>query len=270
MTNSPTARPNGPNAESPRVPAFVMAGGKTGKEFAAAAGVSDTPGSRALADINGLPMIRYVLRALRAAETIDRVLLVAPGSFPDQPEATDRVVAEGGLEENIRAAGRLVADRPFFLVVTADLPFLTPEAVDDYVRRSVALDVDCCYTGISREACEKRFPGVRRTFIRLREGSFTGGNLVFQRHATYEKQATLLKEAYRRRKSPLFLARLIGLGNALKFITGRLTLPDIEAAASRLLDVRCRIVISPYAEVGTDVDKADDLALARRELRPEG
>jgi GTP:adenosylcobinamide-phosphate guanylyltransferase len=250
------------------VPALVMAGGKTGPEFAAAAGIADTPGSRGLADINGLTMIRYVLRALRAAETIDRVLLVAPATVPDQPEATDRVVAEGRLEENIREALRLVADRPFFLVVTADLPFLTPESVDDFVRRSAELDVDCCYGAISREACEKRFPGVRRTFVHLREGSFTGGNMVFQRYATYEKQAALLKEAYQRRKSPLFMARLIGLGNVLKFVMGRLTLPDIERAASGLMDVRCRLVISPYAEVGTDVDKPDDLALARRELRP--
>lgn len=251
-----------------RVPALVLAGGKTGEEFAAAAGVPDAPGSRSLADLNGLPMIRYVLRALRASETIGQVILVAPRSVPDQPEATHRVTAEGSVEENLREGLRVCADSPFFLVVTADIPFLTPEAVDDFVRRSQALDVDCCYAGIARESCERRFPGMRRTYVKLRDGSFTGGNLVYQRTSAYEKQASFLREAHRRRKNPLFLVRLIGLVNVLKFVTGQLTLQDIGDAASRLMGTRCRIVVSPYAEVGTDVDRPEDLLLARRRLTP--
>lgn len=249
------------------VPALVLAGGKTGAEFAAAAGVPDRPGCRALAEIAGAPMIRHVLRALQGAETVDRVILVAPGHFPDQPEADDRVVAEAGLEENIRLGMERIPDRSFFLVVTADIPFLTPEGVDDFVRRSAALDVDCCYAAINRSTCEQQFPGMRRTYLRTTTEAFTGGNLVYQRTAAYAKQAALLREAYQRRKSPFFLARLIGLGNVLKFLAGRLQLADIEQAASRLMGVRCRLVVSPYAEVGTDIDRPEDLAMARERLR---
>ena len=80
------------------VPALVLAGGKTSPEFAAAAGVPE----RALAEVGGLPMVHHVLRALREARTIDRVLLVAPPGFPDQPEADARVEADGDLPANIR------------------------------------------------------------------------------------------------------------------------------------------------------------------------
>lgn len=250
------------------VPALVLAGGRTGPEFAAAAGIPGTPGSRSLAELNGLPMVRYVLRALRAAETIGKVVLVAPPSFPDQPEATDRVVAAGSLEENIREGLRACGESPFFLVVTADIPFLTPEAVDDFVRRSAALEVDCCYAAIARADCEKQFPGMRRTYVNLAEGRYTGGNLVYQRTSAYEKQALFLREAYRRRKNPLFMVRLIGPLNVLKFVAGRLSLGDIGAAASRLMGTRCRLVVSPYAEVGTDVDRPEDLAPARQRLSP--
>ena len=258
-----------PAADALPVPALVMVGGLPGPEFAAAAGVPDKPGSRALAEIGGVPMVRHVLRALRAAETIDRVLLVAPEGFPDQPEADERVVAGGGLEENIARGLERIADRPFFLVVTADVPFLTPEAVDDYVRRSAALDVDCCFPGIPRAACERRFPGMRRTYVPIGKEAYTAGNLVFQRSATYAKQAALLREAYRRRKNPLFMARLIGVRNVVKFLARRLSLDDINAAASKLLGVRCRIVVSEFAEIGTDVDRPEDLLVARR-MKDEG
>lgn len=248
------------------VPALVLAGGKTGPEFAAAAGVPDLPGARALAEVGGVPMVRHVLRALQQAETVGPVLLVGPGHFPDQPEADERVIAEGGLEENVREALKRVPDAPFFLVATADLLFLTAESVDDFVRRSAALDVDCCYSAVSRADCEARFPGMHRTYLRIGRESYTGGNLVYQRTAAYEKQATLLREAYRRRKDPLFLAGMIGPWNVAKFLLRRLTLEDIGAAASRLMGTRCRMVVSPYAEVGTDIDRPEDLAIARSRL----
>ena len=48
---------------APRLPAIVLAGGKTRPEFAAEAGVE----RRALAAIHGRTMVSYVLRALRQA-----------------------------------------------------------------------------------------------------------------------------------------------------------------------------------------------------------
>lgn len=246
------------------VPALVLAGGKTSPEFAQEAGVPE----RALADINGWPMVRYVLRALREASSVSRVVLVAPPGFPDQPEADTRVDGAGGLVENIREGLRQSGGASHALIVTADIPFVTPAAVDEYARECAGAGVDVCYGAIPLEACLRRFPDMRRTSIRTPEGALTGGNIVFQRIASFERQAALLARAYRGRKNPLFLAQLIGLPNVLKFMTRRLTVADIEAAASRVMGVRCRIIITPHPELGTDVDRPDDLRLARKLLRP--
>src|SRR5262249_35744616 len=162
---------------------------------AAAAGVPDQPGGRFLAEFGGVAMVRYVLRALQAAELVGKVILVAPTGFPEQPEADCFVPADGGLEENIRTGLRERGDAPFFLIITADIPFATPESIDDYIRRSAAADVDCCYAAIPRAACDRQFPGMRRTFVRLSNAEYTGGNIVYQRAAAYERQAALLREA---------------------------------------------------------------------------
>jgi hypothetical protein len=78
----------------------------------------------------------------------------------------------------------------------------------------------------------------------------------------------VVREAYKSRKNPLFLASLIGLRNVGKFLMGKLTPADIEKAASRMMGTQCRLMITGHAELGSDVDKPDDLRLARKRLFP--
>lgn len=249
---------------APCLPAIVLAGGKTRPEFAAEAGVE----RRALAEIHGRTMVSYVLRALRQAATIGEILLAAPPDFPAQPEADRHIAVDAGLEENIRAALTHCAGAEFVVLVTADIPFLRPESIDDYVRVSLATGADLCYSAITQETCQAQFPEMKRTYLYTPTGGVTGGNVVVQRVATYERQAATLREAYAARKNPVFLAKLIGLGNVLKLVTRRLTLPDIERATGRLMGVTVRLVETPHADLGTDVDRPEDLRLARERLRP--
>jgi hypothetical protein len=180
----------------------------------------------------------------------------------------ERVEAGPDLPGNITAALERLQSHEYALLVTADLPFLTPEAVDDHVRTCLAMELDCVYAAIPEAACQKRFPGTKRTYLRTQQGAFTGGNVVLQRVSAFEKQAPVLREAFLRRKSPAYLTRLIGWKNLAKLLTRRLSLADIEAAVSELMGVRSGVIVSPWAELGTDVDKPDDLVLARRLLQP--
>lgn len=246
----------------------MLSGGKTPPDFAAAAGVPETPGSRALADINGLAMVRYVLRALQASSTIGRVIVVAPSGFPDQPEADERIEADRDFAGNISAGLEHCKNAEFVLIVTADVPFLTAEAVDAFVTEGLGRGADCCYAGIAKEACDAQFPGMRRTYLHAKPGSFTGGNVVLQRVSAFPRQAEMVREAYLRRKNPAFLARLIGWKNLVKFFFRTLTPQDLEESVSRLLGVRCSLILTRHAELGTDIDKPDDLVLARQLLYP--
>ncbi|MBM3458177.1 MAG: hypothetical protein FJX77_06565 [Armatimonadetes bacterium] len=255
-----------------RLPVLVLAGGKTSPEFAAAAGVPAAPGCRALAPLGSATMLQWVVRALRGAERIDRILVVAPAGFPSCSEADGQIAAEGSLSYNILEGLKHCSGAEHALFCTADIPFLTPAAVDDYIARGEVSGCDCAYAVIPREACEREFPGMRRTYLRTPAGQFTGGNLVFQRAATFAQQAAFLDEAHRRRKDPLFLARMMEPISILRFLAGRLQLEQIGAAVTRLTGIRSGLVITPHACVGTDVDRPEDLVLARARLagRPSG
>jgi hypothetical protein len=47
-------------------------------------------------------------------------------------------------------------------------------------------------------------------------------------------------------------------------LRGTLTLAAIEARASRILNVPVRVLVLPYAQLGADIDRPEDLEMARR------
>ena len=112
---------------------------------------------------------------------------------------------------------------------------------------------------VPREAVEARWPGMRRTYARLREGRFTGGNLMLLDPALFRGALDMARRVIALRKRPLALARLVGLDILWKLLWGRLAIAEVEARASRILGVPLRALITPYAEVGVDVDKETDL-----------
>jgi molybdopterin-guanine dinucleotide biosynthesis protein A len=251
-----------------RIPAVVLAGGSTSPAFAEEAGLGPGTGGRALADINGLPMVRYVLRALKEAETVRTVILVAPGGFPPQPEADVQLTGDGGIVDNIETGLAACEGAEHAILITADIPFIKGSSVDDYVRDCLALRTESCYCAVPESACQAQFPGMKRTYLPTPNGRYTGGNVVVQNVAAFVKVAAMLREAYPRRKNPAFLTRLIGVGNVLKLLTRRIQLSDVEQGVSRATGARCRLVVTEHADLGSDVDRPEDLRLARKLLFP--
>jgi hypothetical protein len=154
------------------------------------------------------------------------------------------------------------------LCCTGDIPFLTAAAVTDFIGKCRQRDADFYYPIISRQAAESRFPGVRRTYARLRDGVFTGGNLFLVRRAILKDALPKAEGFIRLRKRPVALARLVGFGFLFGYLFGRLSIEFAERRVSKLVGYRGAAVISDYPEIGVDVDKVSDLALACRLLAP--
>jgi GTP:adenosylcobinamide-phosphate guanylyltransferase len=246
------------------IDAVVLAGGVDKGDIAAGLGVVHRP----LLEVGGQPIVERVLAALRGAAEIGKVALVAP--LPVQAVASEeavdaRVVAGDSYVDNM--AGGVTATSPGsdrLLIITGDLPLITAAAVDDFVRQSLASRAVLCYAIIPKESSERRFPGGRRTYVRLREGTFTGGNAIVVTRDFVELQRHLLDRLFAVRKNPLKMASLLGVRFVFGLLTHRLTLPHIEARASAILGARAAAIISAYPELGFDVDKLDDLYLSRR------
>lgn len=245
--------------------ALVLAGRPNTGALAA---VSPEPWE-ALIDIAGRPMVVRVVDALRQADRVARIAVVGPSGPLGEvlPPGVLVVEAGGTLEENLRRGFAALApqDRPV-LVTACDVPLLTGATVDAFLAACAERPAAFHYPIVERAACEARFPGVRRTYAALREGTFTGGNIFLVAPSVVGPLLDLLERFYAARKSPLRLAWLLGPGILVKFLLRRASIGDVERLFVRLTGQVGRAVIFPHPEVGVDVDKPDDLDLVRRLL----
>ena len=259
--------------------AVVLGGGDPGDDFAAAHGVAVKP----LIEVAGRPMGEWVLRALRDSGQVARVAYVGPLT-PEMAELIDvRVTDRGTLIANLEAGvaalrepgrGELGRGEPGraeggnatrrVLVITADIPMLSGEQVRDVLQS--APDSGLVYPIVQKSVCEASYPGVKRTYARLKDGTFTGGNLFLLDPALIGKFLPRLRAVLDARKQPIKLAGIVGPVFIVKMLLGQLKIAELERRVSQILGVEARALITPHAAVGTDIDKPGDLALAEQVL----
>ena len=222
-------------------------------------------------EIAGRPMLYYVLDALTAVPEIRRIVVTAPsGAFEgDWQGKVAFLPAADSMLENIRRGIAALDGEGKVLIVTSDIPLINPAAISDFIRRCKGREADIYYPIICRDANDREFPGVKRTYVRLREGVFTGGNMALVSPEIIDKCAAIIERAIAMRKNPLQLSRLLGFKFIIKFLLNQLSLREIEARVQDVLRCRGVGVISPYPQVGIDVDKPSDLELVRQLLEGE-
>lgn len=219
--------------------------------------------------VNGKPLLDYVVRPLVQVNDVERIVVVGPeeGLSSDLRGIIWRVVPSGQtMVENLRRGLEALAPRGKVLVATADIPLLTPAAVEDFLDRCRKRDADVYYPIVARAPIEARFPGVKRTYAALREGVFTGGDIILLAPEIVERHLGTIEQAVALRKKPLQMARLLGLRYLLKLLMGRLSIAEIEGRVEKKLHFKGVAIITPHAEIGIDVDKPSDLDLVRHEL----
>lgn len=222
----------------------------------------------ALIDVAGRPIVDYVIQALLGSKHIEKIVLVGPQPLETMYSNSQIFVVRSGgsLAENIKLGLTRVTGQRQVLLVTADIPLLTSEAVDDFLRRCQEKKAAIYYPIVSREANERAYPGVKRTYVKLVEGVYTGGNLALIEPVVVNRCYKLLERAIAMRKKPLQLIRMLGFKFILKFAFNRLTISEIEKQAQKILGFVGVAVPCPYPEIGIDVDKPSDLELVRQAL----
>ncbi len=274
-------RPDGPAhtgvARDGAVDAVVLAGGPPDPALTGAA----LP--KAFASIGASTMVERVLAALRGVPQIRRVAVVGPDPMPPAvaAAATLTVPAAGGILDNLAAGlgalghnpppgGAAPDDAAPVLVTAADVPLLTAEAVAAFLREAHRASADAAYAIVPREDVARAAPGVRKTFVRVADGEFTGGSLVLLHPGAFARARPVIERAVRARKRPWELARLFGLGTLLGLATGRLRIAALERRAETVAGLRVRAVVCREAGVALDVDTPEMLAFARQRLAAAG
>lgn len=242
--------------------AIILAGGETTKHLSP---FSVQP-YEALIEIAGKPMVTFVADALAKSGQVDRIFVVGPSQalhscqFPK-----NTVILEGGrtIMETISLGVGALGHHNKTLVATADIPLLTPESVNHFLAQCSQTEADLYYPIVTEEVNERAYPGTKRTYVRFREGTFTGGNLFLVNPAIVPQCMEVAERIVSNRKNPLKLCHILGWSFVLRFVIGLLSLPQVESRVSQLLNIRGAVIQSPYAELGIDVDKPSDYQLVQ-------
>lgn len=229
-------------------------------------------GSKAMLDVVGKPMIQWVLDALEGAETIDGIVIIG---LPAESEIVStkviaRIPNQGGMVDNIRTGVNKVMEiRPaakHVLVVSSDIPTITAEMVDWVVNTAMETDLEAYYNVIPREVMEKRFPGSKRSYTRLRGMEVCGGDMNLIKTSLVTQNDELWNKLVAARKNVLKQAALIGYDTLFLLLFRLVDLDTAVKKATKRLHLTGKAIVCPYAEIGMDVDKPFQLELVRADL----
>jgi GTP:adenosylcobinamide-phosphate guanylyltransferase len=230
---------------------------------------------KALLPVAGVPMIVRVVRSLRAARCVGRILVsVDDAAVLEHPEL--RSLAEAGVLVRVpcdsspsASVRRVRRERPAelpLLVTTADHALLTADMVEHFCREARARTADVVVGAVSAELLRAHYPDSPRTVIPLRDDGFSGANLF----AFLTPQSTVAAEFWIRaeqfRKRPWRLVSVFGPLTLVAFLLRRLDLAAAAARVSRAMGATIGVVRMPFPECAIDVDRPADLALASRIL----
>lgn len=257
--------------------ALILAGTRPGGDpLARALAVSH----KALIPVADVPMIVRVVRALRASQAIRRIAITGMdrstlreireiGVVIDSEELTilgGRATPSG----SVLAALEELPDAAPLLVTTADHPLLSTEMIDEFARAAADGKTDVAVGLVPAGAVHAAFPGVRRTVLPLRGGSYCGCNLFAFLTERSRRAPAFWAEIERHRKRPWRMLLPLGVSEVLRFALRRLSLDDVVALASRKMDVRARAVVLSHPGAGFDIDKVEHLEAAERFLKMRG
>ncbi len=249
--------------------ALIAAGGVPGPEDPMYAFTHGEP--RALVDVAGKPMIQWVLDALGSSRRCEQIVIVGLGD--DAGLTCDKplhyVPNQGGMLRNIIGGlyriQQLDPAATHALYVSADIPTVTPEIVDWRIEVAAGFTQDVDYLAIERSVMEARFPDSRRSYVRLRDAEVCGSDMNVLRIGLAGEEE-IWERFIAARKSLLRQAALIGFDTLFLLLTRRLTLKEGERRVKRRFNLTGRIHLSPYPELGMDVDKPFQLEIVRRDL----
>ena len=255
--------------------AVVLAADRTAADAVAAqAGVA----CKAFAPVGGVPMILRVIAALQAAERVGRIVLCGPpapllGQLPELRRLIDAGQVGwrpslGSPSQSAAAALGDIAPEVPVLLTTADHALLRGEIVDDFLARSRSSGADATVALVKHAIVHGRFPGTRRTVLRMRDGHVCTCNLFAFLSPRARDIVTLWRSVEQNRKVPRrMIARLLGIRGVAAYLLGRLSLETALRRISAQVGAEVSAIAMPFAEAGVDVDTPADLALVESLLR---
>ena len=253
------------------VDAILPAAGRIAGDFAAEAGT----GVKALISLGGQTVLARTIAALRATGRVGRIVVIGPEEVTAHPaaRAADAALPEGGTSgpANIlrglawlRDASGQHADR--VLIVTTDLPFITPAAITRFLDACPA-DLDIRIPLLRRQEFEVRFPDFPLEYVRLRDGEWAMGCAFLVNPEAIIAHRARIEQIFALRKSQLGMMRLLGPLFIVRFLLKRLTIKDIEQRCLDILGCTGGAIHGCPPELAFDIDLPKEYRYAAKHIK---
>jgi len=229
--------------------------------------ITENVNNKALIMINGRPMIDYIVDVLNNSEIIDQILVVGPKKelHPYIGKKVKEILNSGNsILENMEIGLNYFNSADSLLLLTSDIPLITPEAIDEFLEICTKRKAFIGYPIITKENIVKKYPDTVRTYIKMKEGVFCGGNITFIKPDVFFQNKKLIKELFENRKSTWKYAKILGFKFILKFLFKTLTMGEIEKRVTNIIGYNSIAVMVSYPEIMIDLDKPSDLKLIRK------
>lgn len=254
-----------------QITAILLAGSRpTPDPLAVAAGVPVKP----LAPVAGEPMINYPARALLAHRAVGQLIVLTQS--PD-PFLTDPATAWLADHPRVRfersgagIASSLLAllergDVPFpMLLTTADHVLLDAAMLDQFIAEASGADIAVAL--VERRTLLARYPQSRRTWLKFRDGWWSGANIFWFGSDRARPVIALWQEVEQDRKKGWKIMSAFGPVALVGTLLRILTLRGGIARIGRRFGLAARLVAMDRAEACIDADKVDDVVLIERIL----
>jgi GTP:adenosylcobinamide-phosphate guanylyltransferase len=229
--------------------------------------------SKGLIRFDGRSIIERTLTAFKESGVVRRIAVIGSTEVVESAEAAtaDVLLKEGatGPENIFRGLDYFTEHGPVsdrVLICTCDLPFMTTEVVNGYLKLCNE-NKDFCVPLIAEEDYGEAYPQADATFVQLRDGSFTTGCLYNVRPESLRKAIRHVDRLFVNRKSKVGMARVLGLRFVLMLLTKRLAIKDVEDKVLELLGCTGQAVADSPPELAYDVDYLEDYHYALQTFR---
>lgn len=229
-------------------------------------------GNKSLLEIHGKSIVQWVLDALSDCSEVGQIILVGmedEGNLKcthplhycaNHHDLLTNILNGIGYLKKIHPAAKKV------LLVSGDLPAITSSMLDWMIAQVKAEEADFYYTVVEDRTMEKTFPGSNRTYLPLKDLKICGGDVLAVRVSESMMKNPIWNKLIETRKKPLSQAALFGLDTLFLIAFRLISLAQIEKRLSAKLGIKGKVLVTPFAEMGMDVDKPHQLEIMRKFL----
>jgi GTP:adenosylcobinamide-phosphate guanylyltransferase len=219
---------------------------------------------KALVKLGGEAMVTRVVRVVSVVPRLNdpQILVQNITAIEGAAAAGGSVIMQqsgGGISTSLLALADQIPLWPVF-VTTADHPLLTPQIIEHFLDDAGECDV--AVGMVERAVMMKAYPDNKRTWLKFRDGHWSGANLFALKSDKARAALSLWAEAEQDRKKVWKLFLHFGPWLALRALTRTIGLAEGLAQAGARLGIKVKLVPIPFAEAAIDVDKPSDHALA--------